>query len=174
MALFRIYTFCNKFLLCCKALRQYSPPRSLLHFSMANLFLLLKAWPLKYICLNWESFLPPEGKVMKRPVRLCQRVWTNVNECERMWTNVKEFEIWHHMTCTPNHGHLAARSWGQGGSRATWEWPTGLLDISNAWYSSPWQLWLVHDPVALTMAAWQPNLGAREGLDPLGSDLESC
>ena len=29
----------------------------------------------------------------------------------------------------------------------------------------------MHDPVALTMAAWQPNLGAREGLDPLGSDL---
>ena len=32
----------------------------------------------------------------------------------------------------------------------------------------------MHDSVALTMAAWQPNLGAREGLEPLGSDLEGC
>ena len=34
------------------------------------------------------------------------------------------------------------------------------------------QLWLVHEPVTPTMAACQPHLGAREGLDPLGSDLE--
>ena len=36
------------------------------------------------------------------------------------------------------------------------------------------QLWLVHEPVTPTMAACQPHLGAREGLEPLGSDLEGC
>ena len=36
------------------------------------------------------------------------------------------------------------------------------------------QLWLVHEPVTPTMAAWQPHLGAREGMEPLGSDLEGC
>ena len=29
-----------------------------------------------------------------------------------------------------------------------------------------------HDPVTPTMAAWQSHLGVREGLEPLGSDLE--
>ena len=37
-----------------------------------------------------------------------------------------------------------------------------------------WKLWLVHYPVTLTMAIWQPHLGAGEGLEPLGSDLEGC
>ena len=35
-------------------------------------------------------------------------------------------------------------------------------------------LWLVHDPVTSTMAAWQPHFGAIVGLEPLGSDLEGC
>ena len=29
-------------------------------------------------------------------------------------------------------------------------------------------------PATLTMITWQPHLGAREGLEPLGSDLEGC
>ena len=33
---------------------------------------------------------------------------------------------------------------------------------------------MVHDPITLTMATWQPHLGARESLEPLGSDLEGC
>ena len=30
------------------------------------------------------------------------------------------------------------------------------------------------EPVTTTMAAWQPHLGEREGLEPLGSALEEC
>ena len=29
-------------------------------------------------------------------------------------------------------------------------------------------------PVTQTMADWKPHLGAMEGLEPLGSDLEDC
>ena len=34
--------------------------------------------------------------------------------------------------------------------------------------------WVVHDPITLIMATRQPHLGAREGLEPPGSDLEGC
>ena len=44
--------------------------------------------------------------------------------------------------------------------------------LSAAGYFLQLLLWLVHDPVSPTMAVWQPHLGAREGLEPLGSDLE--
>ena len=33
---------------------------------------------------------------------------------------------------------------------------------------------MVHELSTLTMAAWQPNLGAREGLEPLENALEEC
>ena len=36
------------------------------------------------------------------------------------------------------------------------------------------QLWLMLDLITLAMAACQPHLGAREGLEPLGSALEDC
>ena len=73
-----------------------------------------------------------------------------------------------------DHGRLAARSWGQGGSGATWEQPRGLLDGSNGPYLYPGQLWQVNDPATPTMAALQPDLGTVEGLGPLESDLEGC
>ena len=75
---------------------------------------------------------------------------------------------------TPTNGRLAAQSWYQRESGATWERHRGLLDGSNGPYISPGQLWLVNDPVTPTMAAWQPDLGAKEGLEPLGSNLEGC
>ena len=49
-----------------------------------------------------------------------------------------------------------------------------MLDGSNGRYLSPGQLKLVLDPITLAMADCQPHLGAREGLEPLGSDLEGC
>ena len=36
------------------------------------------------------------------------------------------------------------------------------------------QLWQVNDPATPTIAALQPDLGAWEGLEPLGSNLEGC
>ena len=60
----------------------------------------------------------------------------------------------------------------QGGSKATWEWPRWLLDGSNDQESSLGQIWLVYNPITLTMATRQSHLGAGEGLEPLGSDLD--
>ena len=48
-----------------------------------------------------------------------------------------------------------------------------VFEVSKCLYLSPGLLWVVPDPITPTMAAWQPNLVGREGLEPRGSDIES-
>ena len=48
------------------------------------------------------------------------------------------------------------------------------LSLAQLWLVYSGHIQLVHELSTLTMAAWQPNLGAREGLEPLESTLEEC